>query len=213
MTDYREELAAAIAEKYLELYELSRDSSVYGAIRLDWARYNEEGLDDILIAFMDGLDEFDNKLDGALNDEDYVRRTLTKIMDEHDMNDEQRKSFLNTLRTYASQAGADSLNDVLSGNKENVMRALVQMSKSARAQGNADDAMDDICKEAVRRKREKRRQELKQMSGERADELMRCYAAYCVLRDGSDGCDLNGECFKLIGTTVRAGDKQAETLE
>ena len=213
MADYREDMAAAIAEKYLELYELSRESSAYGAIRLDWARYREDGLDDILITFMDGLDEFDNKMDGAMNDEDYVRHTITGIMDEHNMTDEQRSSFLNALNAYASQAGADSLNDALSGNKESVMRALVQMSKSAQHKGNADAAMDDICKEAVKRRHELRRQELMHLSGEKADELLRCYAAYCVLRDGADGCELNGECFKLIGTTVRAGDKQAETLE
>ena len=67
MTDYREELAAAIAEKYLELDALSKESGAYGAIRLDWARYGEDGLDDMLIAFMEGLDDFDKSMSGAWN--------------------------------------------------------------------------------------------------------------------------------------------------
>ena len=98
MTDYREELAAAIAEKYLELDALSKESGAYGAIRLDWARYGEDGLDDMLIAFMEGLDDFDKSISGAMKDEDYVRTSLENIMDERGMTDEQRTSFLKPCR-------------------------------------------------------------------------------------------------------------------
>ena len=70
MADIREELASAIAEKYLELEALSRQAGAYGAMRLDWARYGEDGLDGVLEAFCEGLDEFDRQLSGALSDGD-----------------------------------------------------------------------------------------------------------------------------------------------
>lgn len=216
MTDYREELAAAIAEKYLELDALSKESGAYGAIRLDWARYGEDGLDDMLIAFMEGLDDFDKSMSGAMKDEDYVRTALENIMDERGMTDEQRTSFLKTMQTYASQSGMDSLRDALDGHKENVMRALVQMSEAAPAEkgkANTQAAMDEICQSARRRQREERREMLQNLTGDKADELLRCYAAYCVLRDGAGENRLGGNCLRLIGTTVRAGEKQSGALE
>ena len=109
MTDYREELAAAIAEKYLELDALSKESGAYGAIRLDWARYGEDGLDDMLISFMEGLDDFDKSMSGAMKDEDYVRTALENIMDERGMTDEQRSRFIKTLQSYGSRSGTDRL--------------------------------------------------------------------------------------------------------
>ena len=54
---------------------------------------------------------------------------------------------------------------------------------------------------------------LQNLTGDRADELLRCYAAYCVLRDGAGENRLDGNCLRLIGTTVRAGEKQSGALE
>ena len=170
----------------------------------------------MLIAFMEGLDDFDKSMSGAMKDEDYVRTALENIMDERGMTDEQRTSFLKTMQTYASQSGMDSLRDALDGHKENVMRALVQMSEAAPAEkgkANTQAAMDEICQSARRRQREERREMLQNLTGDRADELLRCYAAYCVLRDGAGENRLDGNCLRLIGTTVRAGEKQSGALE
>ena len=152
---------------------LSKESGAYDAIRLDWARYGEDGLDDMLIAFMEGLDDFDKSMSGAMKDEDYVRTALENIMDERGMTDEQRTSFLKTMQTYASQSGMDSLRDALDGHKENVMRALVQMSEAAPAEkgkANTQAAMDEICQSARRRQREERREMLQNLTGDKADE-------------------------------------------
>lgn len=210
MADIREELASAIAEKYLELEELSRQAGAYGAMRLDWARYGEDGLDDVLAAFCEGREDFDAQLDGALSDSDYVRASLECIMDERGMDEEQRRRFLGMVRAFAGQSGPERLMDLAEGRSENVLRALLRMSETAPlGDASEEGMMADICR-GVRRSE---RPDFRHIEGELADELLRCYAAYCVLRDGKvEGERLSEGCLRLIGTTVRAGQKQSDTL-
>ena len=210
MADIREELASAIAEKYLELEALSRQAGAYGAMRLDWARYGEDGLDGVLEAFCEGLDEFDRQLSGALSDGDYVRAALEGIMEQRGMDDEQRARFLGTVKAFAEQSGPERLMDLAEGRSDSVLRALMRMSETAPGgEQSAEGALDEICRRADR----SARPDFKRMEGERADELLRCYAAYCVLRDGRvEGESLNGGCLRLIGSTVRAGRQQSDTL-
>ena len=185
MIDEREELAAAIAEKYLELEELARQAGAYGAMRLDWARYGEDGLDDVLCSFRVGLDDFDRELEGAMSDGDYVRAALENIMDERGMDDAQRGRFMGTVRAFAEQAGTDRLRQVLDGEGDSVMRALLLISQQEDAKSaDVRETMDEVCLDADKVRRERVRAELHDISGDAADELLRCYAAYCVLRDG-----------------------------
>lgn len=215
MIDEREELAAAIAEKYLELEELARQAGAYGAMRLDWARYGEDGLDDVLCAFRVGLDDFDRELEGAMSDGDYVRAALENIMDERGMDDAQRGRFMGTVRAFAEQAGSDRLRQVLDGEGDSVMRALLLISQQEDAKSaDVRETMDEVCLDADKVRRERVRAELHDISGDAADELLRCYAAYCVLRDGKvEGAQLGGAGLRFIGATVRAGQRQAEALD
>lgn len=216
MADMREELAAAIAEKYNELEELAQQAGAYGAIRLDWARYGEDGLDAILETFRAGLEDFDRQLEGVMSDGDYVRAALENIMDEREMDDEQRARFLSTVKTFAGQSGMTRLKYTLSGESDNVVRALVSMSAEAGCGddcAHADEVLDEICREAQREQDAAARLELHSVSGETAEELLRCYAAYCVLRDGkAEGMRLDDDGLRFIGTTVRAGQKQSDVL-
>ena len=42
---------------------------------------------------------------------------------------------------------------------------------------------------------------------------MRCYAAFCVLRDGGvEGVSLSDDCLRFIGASVRAGQAQSDAL-
>lgn len=217
MANCTNELAEAIAGKYVELEELSHTAGVYGAIRLDWARYGESGLDDILEAFRAGLDSFSRGLSEAAGDGEYVRNALKGIMDEKQMDDGQRRRFLSIMRAFAEQSGADQLKAALSGKNESVLQALLRMSE-AKPDGAevdaADKALDDICAGAQAQQDRAARAELHSVSGEEADELLRCYAAYCVLRDGKvEGMRLSDDCFEFIGASVKAGAAKSAALK
>lgn len=211
----KEELALAIAEKYLELEELASRVGAYNAMRLDWARYGEDGLDEVLEALRGGLEAFDRELEGALSDGEYVRNALENIMDAQDMDEAQRARFLGTVKAFVEQAGAERLRPALDGSSENVLRALLRMSESGApddAPQSVSEALEGICG-AAEAAGAARRPPLKQLDGAAADELMRCYAAYCVLRDGGvEGVRLNGDCLRFIGASVRAGQAQSDAL-
>ncbi len=210
----KEELALAIASKYLELEELARQVGAYRAMRLDWARYGEDGLDEVLEALRGGLEAFDRELEGALSDGEYAQGALERIMAENDMDEARRARFLSTVRAFVEQAGAARLRPMLDGESENVLRALLRMSELG-APDDTPPAAESL--EGIRRAAEAaqaaRRTPLAQLDGEAADELMRCYAAYCVLRDGgAEGLRLSEDCLKFIGASVRAGQAQSDAL-
>lgn len=215
MADMREDMAAAIAAKYIELEELARDAGVYGAIRLDWARYGQDGLDEVLEGFRSGLEEFDRSLNGVMSDGDYVRHALSAIMEERGMDAAQRARFLSVMSSFAEQSGADRLMGVLEGQSDSVLRALVTMSGEADARGGDEQAlMDGLCRAAQQRQDAQRLLDLREVSGETGDELLRCYAAYCVLRDGQvEGLRLDDDCLRFIGASVRAGQQRARVID
>lgn len=211
----KEELALAIAEKYLELEELAGKVGAYRAMRLDWARYGEDGLDEVLESLRSGLEAFDRELQGTLSDGEYVRHALENIMDAQAMDEAQRARFLGTVRAFVEQAGAERLKPALDGSSENVLRALLRMSETGApddTQQPAGEALDSICR-AAEAAQAAQRPPLKDIDGAAADELMRCYAAFCVLRDGGvEGVSLSDDCLRFIGASVRAGQAQSDVL-
>ena len=109
----KEELALAIAEKYLELEELAARSARTGRCGWTWARYGEDGLDEVLESLRSGLEAFDRELQGTLSDGEYVRHALENIMDAQAMDEAQRARFLGTVRAFVEQAGAERLKPAL----------------------------------------------------------------------------------------------------
>lgn len=207
-----EELALAIARKYLELEELAGKVGAYRAMRMDWARYGGE-LDEVLEALRDGLECFDRELSGALSEGECVKGALERTMDEQGMDEARRARFLSVARTFVEQAGAQRLMAALDGESANVLRALIRVSETGAPDDDtrsAAESMEAICRAA---ELSRERAPLSGLDGEEAEDLMRCYAAYCVLRDGGvPGAQLSGDCLKFIGASVRAGRAQAGAL-
>ena len=212
MADMRNELASVMADRYNELKDAAQETSVYEAICNDFQLYGESP-DELLQQFLQGMDALDERLDDPQQRANRTREALERVMDEHDMDAELRYKFLSTATSYFEQAGGDELLNVLEGGNINVLRALLHMSEVKLCDASEVERMDEVENaliNAVAGAVTRKPRSLDAMDEETEEELLRCYAAWCAMKDfvWAEG-EAPENSARLIAEQVRAGQREA----